>query len=239
MRILPTLLLIAAVCLPPLTAAAHGGGAPGHRHDHEAPAPPQPGPPGVAPKADVNVDPSLIGKTPEAIAKILRGRRRTALAANMPIRRKIAEMVLIAAGMLHRKTKGRVYVIMLSRNTEPTPYVALYGTLGLGANDVLVASNGHDWHIRTALLDAAQLELLETQAEALGRFAPQMRFAVIADSIGAWSADGVKLATTRGTASRPAATASATPLWAFVGGTLLGAVLVLIGGFAARGRASD
>lgn len=63
---------------------------------------------------------------------------------------------------LANKTGGKAYVVVLPGDAAPADYVGIYGSMGLGGKDVLIATNGKQWELRCDGIDAgAKANLLQ------------------------------------------------------------------------------
>ncbi len=72
------------------------------------------------------------------------------------------------AEQLAQRTGGKAYIVVLPEDEEPDDYISIYGKMGLGGKDVLIATNGKEWELRCDAIAKAQKDTLFAQTLGTG-----------------------------------------------------------------------
>lgn len=113
--------------------------------------------------------PSLASADPGKVADILKSKGNAGLAQNAGLDDASKARLDASAKDTASKTGGKVYLVVLKKDTPPEPYANLYTQLGMSGKDILLATNGVAWDLRvSALPSEARTGILSQTASAGG-----------------------------------------------------------------------
>lgn len=113
--------------------------------------------------------PAVALADPGKVADILRTKGTSGLAQNAGLDDATKARLEASAKDTASKTGGKVYVVVLKKDTPTGPYGDVYTQLGMSGKDILLATNGVQWDLRSGNLPSqARSEILETTAKGGG-----------------------------------------------------------------------
>jgi len=113
--------------------------------------------------------PAVALADPGKVADILKTKGNAGLAQNAGLDDASKARLDASAKDTASKTGGKVYLVVLKKDTAPEPYANLYSQLGMSGKDILLATNGVAWDLRvSALPSEARTGILSQTASAGG-----------------------------------------------------------------------